>query len=173
MLNFLNRRKIDSTFKGYDNERAFLNYNAIKKVLVIFNLDDHEDVSNIVNELRKNGKKVAAWTARPKTSETVINYFPCMVRVVDPKTDMTWTQSLAKSVIEQFKSLEYETLIDLTTSDEPTLDYLLSMNTSRFCIGIREREEAQPYDLVVLKDEVISITETFKYLKAFLHKNVE
>ena len=172
MLNFLNRRKTGQDLRN-DEGRNFLNYNVIKKVLVLFNLEDHEDVANVVNELRKNGKIVAAWTIRPKNSETHINYFPCMVRIIDPKTDMTWTQSLSKNVIEQFKLLDYETLIDLTSTDDSTLDYLFSLNTSRFCIGFRERDGMASHDFIVLKNNETSFTEAFKYLKNYLHKNVK
>jgi len=169
MLNFIRKKKVDSAREKTQREKAFLNYDSIKNILILFNISNWPDVQRIVEALKEDGKNVTLWTARPKDKVQI--QVPQEVRVVDTAKEVTWTQSLTKPVIDEFEKINYETLLDLTTVSENALEYLLAVNTSNFCIGIRENKSKEKvYDFVILKKEEDDIFTTFEQMKYYLGK---
>ena len=90
------------------------------------------------------------------------------MRIIHPQ-EMSFLQILAPSVLEEFKALEYDTLIDLTTTESKIYEYLLSNNSSEFSIGIAKPD--QPfYDFLVLKTDEMNLQETYQQIKNYLSK---
>ncbi|GAB6010763.1 DUF6913 domain-containing protein [Viscerimonas tarda] len=166
MINFIRRKKNKSVLEKNRREKTFLPYDSIRDVLIIFNTSDLPAIKNVAEALRKDGKKVAAWTTRPKDKSLQITY-PPYVRAIDLEKEITWSQTLSKSVIDEFEALKYDTFIDFTTADNILLDYLLASNSGRFCIGIRERR-IKAYDFILLKKEEHTVFEIYKQLKFYL-----
>lgn len=169
MINFLRKKKTESALEKNKRDKSFLNYKDIANILIIFNTCDLDDITGVVKSLQDDGKSVTAWTIQPKDKTLQITY-PPYVRAIDSK-DTTWSQALSKPVADEFDKLAYDTFLDLTTSDDVVLDYLLASNSSRFCIGIRERQ-IKAYDFIMLKQEEHSITDTYKQMKYYLEKIV-
>lgn len=169
MLNFIRKKKVDSAREKTKREKSFLNYDAIEDILILFNLKDWQEVKRIADNLREDRKTVHLWTVRPKEKgETPV---PSEVKAIDASKHISWTQSLAKPIIEEYQKIYYDTLLDLTTMSDNTLEYLLAINKSKFCVGIRENEAKEKvYDFVLLKKEEDDIFTTFEQLKYYLGK---
>lgn len=169
MFDYFLQRKIKSGFKKYHRDNSFLNYDDIKAILIFFEMEDWHEIQPIIEDLRADGKRVTAWTIKadvPKIS------FPYYVRVVDTSVEINWMRLLNPEVIAEFERVEYDTLMDFSSSDDDYLLYLLSRNKSRFCIGIIEREY-KAYDFIIFREkegELLELHELFRQLKNYLRQ---
>ena len=171
MINFLRRKKNESVLGKNHREKSFLPYNSMQDILIVFNTSDLADVNRIVGALQQDGKTVTAWTVRPKDKSAQVDY-PPYVKSIDISKDLTWSKTLIKPIIDKFDEMRYDTFLDLTTSDDTILDYLLASNSSRFCIGMRERQ-IKAYDFVMLKKDDHTLFETYEQLKYYLNSIIE
>lgn len=169
MRNFLIKRKIEITHEKNKRNKKFLNFNSIKNVLIVFNLENWDDVSDVVDDLVKNKKNVTLWSIKHKDQHLENSTFPG-VRIIDAAKEKNWTQTLAKTTVEEFGNLQYDTFMDLSTYDDPILNYLVASNTSNFCIGSRERD-IKIYDFVILKDEAATLFSAYEEMKHYLNNN--
>ena len=167
MLNFLRKKKVSSALSKVNRDKKFLNYDSMKNILILFNINDWAEVVPVADALRNDGKNIILWTSRNK--ETAAMAVPNEIRVIDSGKEISWSQSLSKNVVDEFEKIEYETLLDLSTKSDNVLEYLLAINISNFCIGIRETE-TKVYDFVIIKKEEDSIFSTFEQMKYYLGK---
>jgi len=165
MLDYFLQQKISSGLKKYRREHCFLNYKDIKQVLILFDIEDWYEILPIVETLKKEGKRVVAWTVRPSNSQ--VFRFPHYVRVIEPNKDINWMKLLKPEVLDEFKRLNYETLMDLSSGQNEYILWLLSQNKSQFAVGLVEHEY-KLYDFILLKDKEQSHYEAFKQMKNFL-----
>lgn len=170
---FLNK-EIKKVLAKQQRQKHFLNLDGMRNVLILFNIEDWDDISIVISDLKNLDKNVQAWTIQPKLSKQEhakanSGRFPREVRVIDTNTEVSWKKTLEDSVISEFERADYDTLIDLTSEDNPYLLYLLAKNTSSFCLGIKE-SDYKMYDFVILKDEEQSIFETYRQIKFYLGK---
>lgn len=170
MLNFIRKKKVNSALSKAQRDKKFLNYDSIKNILILFNITDWHDVQRVVEALRKDGKNIQMWTVRSK--ETADIMVPNDIRVINATKELSWSQSLSKNVLEEFSKVNYETLLDLSAENDSILEYLLAVNTSNFCIGIRETE-TKIYDFVMIKKEEEDIFTTFEQMKIYLGHNIQ
>ncbi len=170
MINFLRKKKNETVFTQNRRKKEFLNFDSIKNVVVIFNTGYYDEVAYVIEALKTDGKNVSAWTTYPK-DKAVKTEYPANIRAIDLSKELTWSQTLAKTVTDEFENLVYDTFLDLTVSDDSVLDYLLAVNCSRFCIGIRERA-VKVYDFILLKKEETSIPEIYEQMKYYLSNNI-
>ncbi|HCO68886.1 MAG TPA: hypothetical protein DIT04_14170 [Dysgonomonas sp.] len=154
MLDYFLQKSIKSGFKRYRRNSCFLNYNDIKAVLVFFEMEEWESVKPILEELRAEGKRVAAWTVKKESGKKIS--FPYYVRVLDTRVEINWMRMLTPEVLAEFDRIEYDTLMDFTYTENDYILYLLSRNKSRFCIGTMEREY-KVYDFIMLRDRETGI----------------
>lgn len=165
MLDYLLQQKINTGLKKYRREHLFLNYVDIKNVLILFDIEDWYEILPIIEKLKKDGKKVIAWTVRPKQSQ--VFRFPHYVRVVEPNKDINWLKLLRPEVLEEFKRANYETIIDLSSGQDDYIMWLLTQNKSQFAIGLVEHEY-KLFDFILLKDKEQSHFEAFEQMKNYL-----
>lgn len=167
MLDFFLKRSIKSGFRKYQRNSCFLNYSDIKSVLIFFDMEKWEEVKPIIEELRADGKRVTAWTVKKEVEGRIS--FPYYIRVVDTNAEVNWLRMLKPEVVSEFERVEYDTLINLSYSDNDYLLYLLSRNKSRFCIGLVETEY-KIYDFILLRDKEseTDLYESYQQLKNFL-----
>lgn len=167
MFDYLLQRNIRSDAKALERkQRCFKNFNAIQKVLILFDSQDIFSILPIVDDLKQNGKRVILWTTVDKSSENLPNY----VRAIDLTKDLNWTRLFKQPIITEFESLEYDTFLDLSLADNKYLLALKVKNTSNFAIGFRENEY-KIYDFILLKEEDKSLFETYEQAKMYLINN--
>lgn len=166
MFNFLIKKKINSAFDNNKRKHSFRQIGAINNVLILFSYEDWAEISLIAQDLTNKGKKVLLWTVQSNNKSNHIT-LPSSVRVIQ-KNELSLSNILNSSVISEFKVLEYDTLIDLSTYHDNILRYLLALNSSDFSIGITELEY-KAYDLTVLKQEKTTLSETYDQLKFYLN----
>lgn len=159
--------KINSALINNVRKPAFLNLSDIEKVLILFTYKDWTEISEISKDLESIGKEVILWTVYLPRNEKIEMSFPPNVKVVTQKEISKW-KGLSMSVVDEFKKLKYDTLLDLTTKDDKPLHYLLACNSAKFCIGIRE-QELKFFDFTLLKEEDVNLEETYKQLKNYLN----
>lgn len=159
--------KINSALKNNSRRHNFFNLDNISKVLILFTYKDWNDIREIAGDLENSGKQVILWTIQShRGAETEIS-FPSNVKVISQKEISRW-RGLSSSVIEEFQKLEYDTLLDLTTKDDKSLQYLLVSNSAEFCVGIKQPEH-KIFDFVLLKEENTNLKETYGQIKFYLN----
>lgn len=168
MFDFLVKWKINSAFRDNKRKHAFRNLESMKSVLILFSYSDWPTVAAISKDLAANGKKVILWTYQSTTKATGSTIFPANVRIIQPQ-EVSLLQILNSSVLDEFKALEYDTLIDLTTTESKVYEYLLANNSSEFSIGITKPDRPF-YDFLVLKTDEMNLQETYQQIKNYLSK---
>ena len=167
MFDFLTKKKIDSAFQNNKRKHTLKNMKSMHNILILFSYSDWKDISQIVQDLEQKGKKVAMWTICSRIKDTEKPIFPINVKVIQ-QDEISFRKILSPSLIDEFKRLSYDTLIDLTTTQSNVFKYLLAQNTSEFCIGISEPDQ-KIYDLIVLKKESETLRETYDQIKFYLN----
>jgi hypothetical protein len=167
MFDFLVKWKIDSAFKNNKRKPAFRNMESMENILILFSYNDWPEIEPIAKDLVANGKNVVMWSVQPlqKTIDNVI--FPSNVRIV-LREEISLLQIVSSSVLNEFVSVKYDTLIDLTTTSNKVFGYLLANNTSECCIGT-SRAELPVYDFAVLKEDNMNLEETYRQIKIYLN----
>lgn len=173
MLKTPRKKQIASALNSIQNRKhSFRSFGEMQDVLILFNYEDWNEVVDIAKDLMEAGKLVVLWTVKPKKTnkeQMALSEFPSSVevRVVNRK-EISWYSGLSKVVDNEFKNLNYDTLIDLTTYSDKNLFYLLASNTAQFCVGIKEADH-KIYDFVVLKEDSKSLSEAYNHLKFYLN----
>jgi len=165
MFDFLFRNKIITAQKSNKRIKKFLSFDAMRNILILFNIKDWPDIINIIQDLEKNGKNIILWTVYNKNDFNI--RLPKKVYVIDLSKEKSWKKAFSIPRVEEFNSLSYDTLIDLTTIQDETLDYLLALNKSNFSIGIKEHD-IYKYDFIIVKKDEYSIEETYGQIKHYL-----
>lgn len=161
------KRGIDSTLKRNSRKPVFRNLDNMHNILILFPYEDWNEVSSISQDLENKGKSVLLWTIEPKKKADSNTVFPQNVRIISQK-EYSKLNGLSTTVVEEFEGLSYDTLIDLTPSDNATLLYLLAGNKSDFCIGIKE-SDYKTYDFTLLRQENMTLIDTYQQIKFYLN----
>ncbi len=167
MFDFFSKKKINSALECNTRTHIFHNLNDMKKILIFFSYQDWSEIQQISQDLKDKGKEVLLWTTQLKKGEDVQAKLPSDVRVLSHKDISKW-QGLSSFIVEEFKALSYDTLLDLTTYDDKSLLYLLANNSAEFCVGIKE-QDIKIYDFIVLKEEGAKVFETYNQIKFYLN----
>lgn len=165
MLDYFLKQNIRSCLKRHHRNHCFLNYNDIRKVLILFDIEDWYEIVPIIEALKKEGKSVTAWTIKPKQAQAF--RFPPYVRVIEPSRDMNWMNLFRPELLREFSNQEYDTLLDLSSGENDHLLLLLAQNKSSFSIGLIEREY-KLYDFILLKDKEQTLLDMYNQLKNYL-----
>lgn len=167
MFSFSINKKIDSALKKNKRELIFHRFDDMKSVLVLFNFKDWTEIKCIIQDLESTGKKVILWTIQPRRHEDNQIIFPEKVRVVCQK-EISRLWGISPSLIKEFRSLQCDTLIDLTEGSNKILLYLLASSPVNFRIGIYE-PEYNLYDFIVIRPEEASLAEAYNQVKFYLN----
>ncbi|MDR1883124.1 MAG: hypothetical protein LBR26_10155 [Prevotella sp.] len=166
MVGFIIKKKIQAALKNNDRTRIFRKLDDMKKILILFTVEDWNEILQISRDLKENGKEVVLWTVQSKKDENS-HAFPPEVKAIAQKDISKW-RGLSSSLIDGFKELSYDTLLDLTTKNDRSLLYLLAANSAGFCIGVRE-QDFKVYDLIIFKKESSDLLETYNQIKFYLN----
>lgn len=155
---FNSKKSVDSILKRNNRTRQFINIEDIATVLVLFSYDEWEEISQIALDLEKRGKHVLLWTVEPKRKKEYSFTLPEKVRVISRKEGYKIV-----NIIAELNKHSYDTLIDLTSTDDITSLCLLAGNNANFCIGTRELDN-KLYDLILLRGDEMSLMDTYKQI---------
>lgn len=168
IFGFRIKKSILSTLNCNTRTHIFHNFSSMSKVLIFFSYEDWKEIEPIVQDLEKEGKELILWTILPRKQKEIQGGLPRFVRAITPK-EISRIRGLSPSIVEEFKSLKYDTLFDFTTDEDNLVLCLLACNSAEFCIGIKEIEY-KIYDFIVLKDENINLLETYEQIKIYQSK---
>ena len=166
MFGFKVKKKIQAALESNKRTHIFHKLDDMKKILILFTGENWDEVQQINQDLKDKGKDVILWTVQLK-KDGVGQIYPPEVKVIEQKDISKWV-GLSSTVIDEFKKLSYDTLLDLTTKNDGSLLYLLANNSAEFCIGIKE-QDFKVYDLIVLKEEDANLLETYTQVKFYLN----
>ena len=169
MLDYFLQRSIKSELNNNNRKHTFLNFEGIKNVLVLFDIQDWDTVALIIEDLVQHGKYVMPWTIKPKQmqGQIVPANLPPNVRVIDTHKDLDWKRLIRPAILTEFDNLTYDTFLDLSLEPNDYNKLLLVRNKSNFCLGFTKREE-KLYDFTILKEDNQSLFEAYEQLKIYL-----
>ncbi len=169
MLDYFLRRSIKSELKKNNRKHTFLNFEGMRNILILFDIQNWEMISPIIADLKKHGKNVILWTVQGKQpqNEAQRSAFPSDIRVVDLHKDLNWIRLIRSAILAEFDNLEYDTLLDLSVEPNNYTKSLLVRNKSNFCLGFKEQDE-KIYDFVILKEDEQTLFEAYEQLKIYL-----
>lgn len=167
MFEFILKNKIKNAFDNNTRTHLFRPEHAIRRVMLLYNIEDWEQISLIIEDMKKRGKTVSSWTTRLTPDSKKITPQIEGTHIITTK-ETPLLSGVSSWIKYEFEAKTYDTLIDFTIKPEDVLLYLLALNSSEFCVGIKEMEEKM-YDFVVLKSEQRTLVETYNQIKFYLN----
>lgn len=138
ILYFLNNA-VRKMSKGYVRKKSFREYDEIHRVLVLFDLEHAEDVADFAKTLTSAGKEVFGLTYLPN-AKTELPVVPENFKILNSK-DLSFTGFPLSDVMENFKAVQPDTLIDLTVQPHPVLQYLSLKCEAGYRVGFQRSEK--------------------------------
>jgi len=145
MINIFLKNQIKKLSKKHSRYKTFREYNDIRKITLLFDMENLPEVEAFVKTLMDDGKQVMAHsfvikkTAYPQLSENFHIWH---------KNNLDFWSIPKSSDIKAFKSIKSDTLIDLTNGSSPVLRYLFLSSSAAFRVGFNY-ENAQLFDLLI------------------------
>lgn len=167
MFNILRKKKIRTLLETNKRRHSFIDFASINRVMLLFQYKDLEQLQKISQDLEKEGKTVFLF-AYDNHSATVDTKNNLSDIVIINNKDISRLGSISADVLDKFESVQYDTIIDFSTSYEYPLYYLLASNKSQFCIGIRV-DENKLYDFSLIKEDEMSLLDTYEQIKNYLN----
>lgn len=154
--------KIRKLTKSYERIKCFREYADIHRVVVLVDLEQAEAVGPFVQSLIQDGKEVFCLTFNPndKVEPPVL---PENMLVLNRKS-LSFNGFPLHDVMENFKLLNPDTLVNLTVQPHPVLQFLALTSQASFRIGFL-REEKTMDDLLLEYDS----EQPFDFLTGQLH----
>jgi hypothetical protein len=146
MYKFLLKRKIKKALNSLNREKAFLNLEEVKTVLILFDTVDYEETIHFVNQLRHMGKKVKMIAYKDKND---MGDYPKINKIVSIKEMKDWRGELLLPVIDFVEKEKLDLLIDFNFKKNLLLQYILAKVNSLFKVGFY-RADFQLHDMIIL-----------------------
>jgi len=154
--------KIRKITKEFNRKKCFREYADIHRVVILFDLENAEVVKDLAKSLKFSGKEVFSYTFNPKAKDEG-PVLPDNFTMLNRK-NLTFNGLPQKQVMENYKSLCPDTLIDLTIQPHPVLQYLSLKSDASFRVGFHKEEKAID-DLLLEYDP----GQSFVFLTSQLH----
>jgi len=161
MMYFL-LNKIRKITKGFSRKKCFREYADIKRVVILFDLEHAEDVKDLSKSLKFADKEVFCYSFNPNPKGEV-PVLPDSFTVIKKK-ELTFTGLPQQNVMDVYKSIQPDTLIDLTVQPHPILQYLSLKSEASYRVGFL-KEEKTIDDLLLEYDT----EQSFVFLTSQLH----
>jgi hypothetical protein len=146
MLEWLLNRKINKLARKPQRRRIFRNWDALQSFLVLFEADEYEDATQIMNLLKKSGKQVSAYGYVAKGDNTDYPRIPC--RMLHPKVDYNRFGFPSGSLIKEIRDTSCDIVLDLTLKENRTVKYLMVNSPASLRTGLSKNGSAI-YDLSI------------------------
>ena len=154
--------KIRKITKEFSRKKCFREYADIHRVVILFDLEHAQDVKDLAKSLTFAGKEVFTYSFNPITK----NEIPVLPQnfTVICRNQLSFTGFPEQQLMESYKSLSPDTLIDLTVQPDPVLQYLSLKSEASYRVGFH-REEKTFNDLLLEYDP----GQSFVFLTSQLH----
>ena len=165
IFNYRLRKQLRST-------KAFPVWNKIKKVVVVFESDEEErntQVMQLLKELRDEHKQVVAWGYTDK--KWALTPSGIGLKMVS-KGDLGWFGRPKKEVIAELQSEHYDLLIDLSLTSPLPTRYLSLYTNAAFKTGRHINTEPFIYDFMIQLPEDKEASFLFDQIMYYL-KNIQ
>jgi len=154
--------KIRKITKNFSREKCFKEYADIHRIVILFDLEHAEDVKDFAKSLKFAGKEVFCFSYNPNAKDEG-SVLPENFTVLNRK-QLYFNGFPHQQVMEHFKSLHPDTLLDLTVQPHPVLQYLSLKSEASYRVGFH-REEKTFDDLLLEYDP----EQSFVFLTSQLH----
>ncbi len=154
--------KIRKITKEFSRKKCFREYADIHRVVILFDLEHAEDVKDFAKSLTFAGKEVFAYTFNP-IAKNEMPVLPPNFTIINKK-QLIFNGFPQQQLMESFKSIVPDTLIDLTVQPHPVLQYLALKSEATYRVGFH-REEKTFDDLLLEYDP----EQSFVFLTSQLH----
>ncbi|MDR3142787.1 MAG: hypothetical protein LBU37_13830 [Tannerellaceae bacterium] len=164
LANFFIKKKIQDLAKKTARTARFCSLSDADNVLVVFNLNDREEVLICVEKLREFTKNIhlCAYVAKKNKEETVnTSWLYIFEEELDSKGVPT------DSMVERFNMLPADILIDLTRKNNYAMQYLLLKHSSPFKVG-NNSFLRDMYDLTIPMTDDTDINNYFGHILYYL-----
>lgn len=147
---------------------AFPQYNRCRQILLIFEsdpLEENEQIYQIINQLKADGKDVTAWGY---TNKKVITTPSSDIFRIFGKKDTTLFGRPNKETIHLLQSRSYDLLIDLSLSNTLTTAWLTLLADTAFRTGKATDETPYLHNLMIQTDNTADQQSLFKHILFYL-----
>lgn len=165
LTNYFIKKKVQSlAFGAASRKHGFCSLEDAGHILVLYQADDHELVEPCLEVLRKKNKKVqtCVYVSGDPLPEMVAPYTP-----IHATKDVNTWQVPTDAVLEQFKTIKADILIDLTRPDCYPMQYLMLQHPCGFKVGVKNAG-IDLYDLSISVTEREDIKHLFEHILFYL-----
>jgi len=137
--------RVGKLLKSFLRNKTFREYGAIKRISILFEIEDFDKIVDFVDILEADGKEVFAYSFDPKNhifSDLPTNYS------IWNKSKMNIWGFPNSADLKLFKEKDADTLIDLTYHILPIYNYLFLNSTADFRVGF-DKENSSLFDLLI------------------------
>lgn len=163
LTNYFIKKKVQSLASGAAGRKhEFCALEDAGHILVLYQANDRELVEPCLDVLRKKNKKVQACVYVTGDPEADASCIP-----VHAKKDVNVWQVPSDVVLERFKTVKADILIDLTRPDCYPMQYLMLQHPCRFKVGVKHAD-IDLYDLSISVTEREDIKHLFEHILFYL-----
>jgi hypothetical protein len=149
MIKIFLKNKLKKIAREYSGEKTFREYKDIRKIVLLFDMEDLPVVEAFVKTLLSEKKQVSAYSFDSK--KTIYPQLPDYFKIWN-KNKLDFWGIPHSSDISAFKADVSDTLIDLTKGSSPILQYLSQSSSASFRVGFN-LESSKLYDLLIERNQ--------------------
>ena len=135
MFKFYLKYKIKQLSQKHVREKRFRTYDEIHNVQLFFNMEQLVEVVSFVKQLENDGKVVMAYSYDNKGNSVVT--LPTTFHIWK-KENLSFFCIPKELSLNEFKSFQADTLIDLTTTPSLIMTYLFFCSHADYRVGFRK-----------------------------------
>jgi hypothetical protein len=161
-------RVLESKFESNNRERVIINFEEAKNVGLLFSTTNPEDYNHIkafISFLNENNVQVTP-LVYVETKKVPEYYYLNKNLTILTKKEINWLHLPKDYVIHKFIRTPFHMLIDLSTSFNLPLYYIICLSSARFKIG-RLVENRDHFDLMLDTREKNSVEHLIEQIKHY------
>ena len=147
----LGKRILRGEMNDHQRARTVISLTEAITIGIVFDPtenEEHDLVKKYVNYLKEMKKKVKAIGFYNIKDVPQSTYSKLEFDYISLK-DLSWNQSPAGVVVDNFIGEEFDVLIDLNTRDHFPLQYIASLSKAKFKVGKNAGPDTSIYDMVI------------------------
>ena len=139
MFKFIAKRKLKSIAnKKIKNKHAFLDWNNIRTVLVLFETSEYEAIDTFAERLEQAGKTVSGYGFRVKDDN--FDYSETNYKIIAPKKDIDKLGVPNNEILNRLNAENYDVVLDLTIKENIPLEFVLASVNATMRVGLKKNK---------------------------------